>query len=252
MKLSRIAGISMLLLLVLNVTSIFAEVEVKTYIVGLQYSNGSVNIESVIVSTTFFVQNESDGSYELDVISFNNKILYSTKFDFQQGRIYDSPPGNIFDETGKQIIIPEFESIQDTNDAYIELYVPYFHNGKELRVYDSSRTLLAKTSIAHFADLCGDNICQESESYESCPSDCLSGSADDYCDRAADKICDPDCAEERDVDCLVEGAKLFERAPKAGIPSNNLQLFLTLIGIIGIIVTVVVIFARIRAKEEEL
>jgi len=40
---------------------------------------------------------------------------------------------------------------------------------------------------------CGDNLCDTGESFNSCPKDCQSGSADSYCDKIADNKCDPDC-----------------------------------------------------------
>ena len=39
------------------------------------------------------------------------------------------------------------------------------------------------------------------ENHKTCPQDCLSGSADGYCDMLKDGICDPDCSVESDQDC---------------------------------------------------
>lgn len=71
--------------------------------------------------------------------------------------------------------------------------------------------MLAKKKIAIVAVLlfiipttiaftCGDKICDITETYHSCPQDCPSGSADNYCDKAEDNICDPDCFDQ-DPDC---------------------------------------------------
>ncbi len=54
-------------------------------------------------------------------------------------------------------------------------------------------------------DLCNRNhICEtaEGESHLNCPTDCLSGRRDGYCDRADDGVCDPDCSRREDVNCL--------------------------------------------------
>ncbi|MCK4492037.1 MAG: hypothetical protein KAU03_05400, partial [Candidatus Altiarchaeales archaeon] len=53
--------------------------------------------------------------------------------------------------------------------------------------------------------LCNGNyICEiaEGENYLNCPTDCLSGRRDGYCDGVDDGVCDPDCSRREDVNCL--------------------------------------------------
>jgi len=46
---------------------------------------------------------------------------------------------------------------------------------------------------------CGDGKCGFPETFKTCPSDCPSGSRDEYCDGVKDGKCDPDCT--GDPDC---------------------------------------------------
>lgn len=48
---------------------------------------------------------------------------------------------------------------------------------------------------------CGDGMCTIGETFQNCPSDCLSGGKDGYCDSVSDGICDPDCRQNQDPDC---------------------------------------------------
>jgi len=49
--------------------------------------------------------------------------------------------------------------------------------------------------------VCGDGKCVLGENYKNCPTDCPSGSSDNYCDKVKDGICDPDCLPSEDSDC---------------------------------------------------
>jgi len=51
------------------------------------------------------------------------------------------------------------------------LGIPYHSKGVELRMYDGE-TLLASKSLTTFAEYCGNNRCDVSESYFSCSKDC--------------------------------------------------------------------------------
>ena len=60
--------------------------------------------------------------------------------------------------------------------------------------------------------VCGDGNCGTAgEDYGTCPEDCPSGGADEYCDGIRDGICDPDCVafEENDPDCNLLWQKAY-------------------------------------------
>lgn len=62
--------------------------------------------------------------------------------------------------------------------------------------------------------ICNKNkVCEidKSENYLSCPEDCPSGSADNYCDMVKDGICDPDCEISADVDCICNKNGICEK-----------------------------------------
>ncbi len=81
------------------------------------------------------------------------------------------------------------------------IYIPYDENAERIEVYNLKNSKIMDIDVSSFADTCGNSVCEEHESYESCTKDCKSGSADDFCDSVADGICDPDCSPKTDADC---------------------------------------------------
>jgi hypothetical protein len=86
------------------------------------------------------------------------------------------------------------------NKKYI-LYVPYDENAARIEIYNLKNSKIMDIDVASFADTCGNSVCEEHESYESCTKDCSSGGQDDFCDEVKDGICDPDCLGKFDADC---------------------------------------------------
>lgn len=153
--------------------------EQKVYVVGINNNNNTLEIQDIAVTVTnLFEERALDeaSSYRIELVSPNNTVLYKAKFDF--ALIYE----------------------------YKEITIPYFPTGKEIRIYDKDGNILLNESVINFADTCGNNICDPHESYESCPKDCPSGAADDYCDAVEDSICDPDCTANQDADCSAPAA----------------------------------------------
>jgi hypothetical protein len=175
--------------------------EQKVFVLTLKYNEGLVSFDKIFATKGIFNEQLTPmGEYRLEILSFNDEVLYSERFDFDL-EVFLSAPSEWFDENGIQIYIPnESETGTVLTETTKELIIPYFINAKTINIYNPEEKIL-EIPVGHFADLCGDNICQPHESYESCPIDCPSGSADDYCDRIADNICDPDCSAEQDVDC---------------------------------------------------
>jgi len=264
--------IAIFLILVTIVTSAYAA-EQKTYVLTLNYDDGVVTLESLIL--TRGIVNEplaSDEGYRLELVSFDGTVLDSRRFDFNL-EITGSALPEWFDETGEQIYIPGEEGVETTlTETTEEIITPYFSNAKQINIYNPDNGKILEVSVAHFADLCGDNVCQDAESYESCQADCRSGSADDYCDRVADNICDPDCSGPAygDVDCVVEEEQteslerdlssareekliLDESDVLEGASSINdpKRLFFMLTGIIGILVTFVLVLTHITKRRKE-
>ena len=115
--------------------------------------------------------------------------------------------------------------------------------------------------VSSFADTCGNSLCEEHESYESCTKDCSSGGRDDFCDGIGDEICDPDCSPKTDADCAEketgeasekqaipktgEGTKERQLTEAEKEPSNYLWILLALF-----VVMVALIFFLIKKRKE--
>ena len=93
---------------------------------------------------------------------------------------------------------------QEYFPAYFVIFDP-FYRVKEIPVTITVpyREEYATMDLVHedkliyrhdISTLCAqDKICQRPENAISCPADCPTGSADNYCDRVPDNKCDPDC-----------------------------------------------------------
>lgn len=146
------------------------------------------------------------------------------------------------------------------NKKYI-LYVPYNENAARIEVYSLKNSKVMDIDVASFANTCGNKICEDYESYESCTRDCSSGSADDFCDEVTDGICDPDCYGKADADCEYVKAKgnasaiakpsveeeSFEEA-KIGKKPNYLIWTLAVLAIVAFIL----LFLFIKKRKENL
>lgn len=96
---------------------------------------------------------------------------------------------------------------------------------------------------------CGDKVCEIAETYNSCPADCQSGGADNYCDKVKDNICDPDCFGQ-DPDC--EGYKTTMPTNSnqiKGLVSLNTEIMIGLFFLIGFIIFIIL---RIVSKQKGL
>lgn len=101
-----------------------------------------------------------------------------------------------FENSGIQTI---YYSMSE-NKNYL-IYIPYNENAARIEVYNSKNSKIIDIDVGSFASTCGNKICEEHESYESCTKDCASGSKDDFCDGVVDGICDSDCPLKADDDC---------------------------------------------------
>lgn len=88
--------------------------------------------------------------------------------------------------------------------------------GAEVKLIDESDNVIAVQNIPIIrvrepaGVSCGDDSCDASEDYQSCPSDCRSGLGDGFCDKVKDAVCDPDCNRTGDLDCICNGDKICE------------------------------------------
>ncbi|MBI2673522.1 hypothetical protein HYX19_04635 [Candidatus Woesearchaeota archaeon] len=217
----------------------------KVYVVDLKYDNDLIIKESISVTYVYYQEEKylEERGYLLKIISFDNKVLYSKRFRFPLISA-GSALKEWFDEKGKQIYFPTAnESGRLDLEEWgrkVQLIMPYFQNGKKIEIYDQKDKKILEIDIGYFANVCGDNVCQEHESYVDCKQDCPSGSKDDFCDRVSDGICDPDCGESNDLDCKDQQS-LFKRFN-----------FKYIIGSILILLVFLFLFNKIRKRKTEL
>ena len=101
------------------------------------------------------------------------------------------------------------------NKEYV-IYLPYDKDASRIEVYNPANSKIMDLDVSSFADTCGNGICENHESYESCTRDCSSGSKDNFCDGVKDGICDPDCPAKLDADCKETNGNESIQAQKIG------------------------------------
>ena len=156
------------------------------------------------------------------------------------------------------------------NKNYL-IYIPYNENTARIEMYNSGNSKIMDIDVSSFANTCGDKICQEYESYESCPQDCPSGGRDGFCDGISDAICDPDCTGKTDIDCEkttntktiklgenktvaiqagnVKNQNINDFGPKTTNESTNYSVLVLLAFVIAVLVLVIFIIKKMRENK---
>lgn len=173
--------------------------------ITLFYNNGNLSYGNVkLLETPENLNTKSEiGDYQLTVFSFEDKPLYETKFSFSL-EIVSSPPEEWFDDEGNQIYFPNATGKEKLKleKASIVLFIPYFDDVKNAKVFYDG-ILKLNIDLSNFSICNHNSICENKESFKTCPTDCPSGSMDDYCDKVNDGVCDPDCLSGQDSDCKI-------------------------------------------------
>ena len=150
-------------------------IQQDVFILNLKYNKGEISTDFLTVAKGYFHEsvNQPDNAYRLELISFDDKILYTQKFDFQL-EVFLAPFPEWFDEKGNQIYIPnenETRIIRDTAD--IELLFPYFDNAKRIDIYDNKNQLKLSIDVNDVSGKCNsDGKCDNQETPQNCPQDC--------------------------------------------------------------------------------
>lgn len=163
----------------------------QIYYVIVNFDQGNVKIGDVSVGNGYVPgENEVDDqqvNYWLELISFEGRTLEVKQFNVHLQISFEPPSEEDTYDRGDSSTLVNLDKQEEA------IIIPYHKDGYLLNLYDSNRNLLETKDIAYLADLCGDGVCQEQESYESCKSDCPLDGKDDYCN--LEKINeDPDCA----------------------------------------------------------
>jgi hypothetical protein len=137
-------------------------------IVGLHLEKGQVSLITLEKSPAYYTEPAitPETGYRVELVSFTGKQLYSRTFLFPTTLSFQALPiVNIPEEE-----IRGGEITLDT--ASVELILPTYPNAANLIVYDPENQEVLEASLAQFANVCGDSICQEHESFRTCSEDC--------------------------------------------------------------------------------
>ncbi len=130
-----------------------------------------------------------------------------------------------------------------------------------MKLYDTNMNLLDERDIGFLADVCGDGICQDHESYNDCSKDCPISGKDDYCNE--EKFAeDPDCQIAQGTKTVQEkicnnngqcaGEENYINCPNDCAKTKISNKIIILLVIVAIIIVIIVLayYFLIRRKEE--
>jgi hypothetical protein len=165
--------INKLLLSIIVFTLVIGSVNAATYYsITLDYDKGNITLNNIKL-----VENQQEldfsknvGDYEFKIKSFSGIELFSTRFEIDT-KVYSAPLPEWFDDEGNQIIIPEEDDNIELEKTYKVIFAPYFENAKE-GIFEKNDYSLLSVNLADYS-ICNENqICDGTEDYMSCPSDC--------------------------------------------------------------------------------
>jgi len=119
------------------------------YVLKLKYDKGEVSALNLLKTDAYFHESVDipENGYLLEVISLDDKVIYSQKFDFDF-EIHVAPDRDWFDENGTQIYFPNVsETTQILDSSEIELMFPYYEEAREIRVSDSQGNKLISLNV---------------------------------------------------------------------------------------------------------
>lgn len=140
--------------LLIFITDVFAENNLVYSLTLRKWSDGTLNQEGIRLiegsAPNRIGQNDIPKSYTLKVISNDNEVLYSFKFEIDLTRFY-APPKEWFDETGNQIYFPKEQTLTTEEDQVFVLTAPYFRNAKNIEIYDYNNQLVLTVDVSEYS-----------------------------------------------------------------------------------------------------
>lgn len=126
----------------------------KFYLIPIKFDKESISIvEDITVLFDFMPLNSIDNEdrkYWIELVANDGSSLEKKQFSVN------------FDDIQKD----------KEEDAYLETLL-YYDNAVLLRLYDANRVLLDKMDISQYSNFCGNKICNEKETLDTCPDDCV-------------------------------------------------------------------------------
>ncbi len=128
-----------LLVLILMANVVLAESD-TVYLLDLHYDMGEISLNNIKIETGFSPDRKiQSGDYRLEVISFYNRPIYS--FNFKAPRVYSDKSDRLTGDIVGDVI--------DLEEADFTLVVPYFNDGKNIRIYKENNEIFS-TDLSEF------------------------------------------------------------------------------------------------------
>lgn len=140
--------------------------ENKIYDINLSYDKGNISLISEILVRDGYAPGrkiQPDAGYKSEILSLTDNVLYSFKFEIPNKICSDRMDPKTKEVSGGCVL---------NDKANFALIMPYFENGKVINIYDADGKKVFFASVEHLAKTCGDSICQEYETGQTCPADC--------------------------------------------------------------------------------
>lgn len=182
----------LLIVFILFLSIVFAETtQYNVFSLTIHYKNGELSKEDAfLIQSSQKIEPSKIGDYSLKMYSFNNELLYESKFSISLEKNFEPNP-DWFDDEGNQIVFPNETSISTVDETSFTLFVPYFHNVEKIKIFKDEKLKL-EIDLSEFS-ICNENgICDNKETNELCPEECLCGNG--KCDNTESyATCSQDC-----------------------------------------------------------
>ena len=145
----------MLFFLLINAAFLVLAFEQRVYVLNVKYDNGVITKENikVISGEASDKRNQPKEGYLLELVSFDETILNSFKFNFPLQIVSLASP-DWFDKEGNQIYFPNPEEVGQItlNKTSLQLVVPYFTNGKNINIYNPNGEKVLNIDVRYFVN----------------------------------------------------------------------------------------------------
>jgi len=224
----------------------YAQTAAKAIVFKVSWENGEYEISDVRVVLGKAPEAWYKGEYLIKLKSADGKTLYQTTVRKLDIKLEPSEIPNIDElyitKDDENLLALDYDSLIGAKRGMMILMVPYIENARYLR-FQHGMAVLAEYDLSKLCN--NDGVCDVTENYLSCESDCKPNKKDGYCLHLKDSVCDPDCAEGIDPDCAGKKRAENDRLQPKLVEGKLLYFFIAFI----ILVSVVYILKKKRDKN---